>query len=131
MSSQFSPAEFLKEISPIISHTNTIIPSHSRLIPELIIVASPDKPFATTDKGTVRKGETLKLYEKEVENAYRTLENGVDHSRTIVEWPFKGEFTDVDAVREFVKDVIRTVLRDKLGTLVEPSDNDDIFEHGQ
>jgi hypothetical protein len=110
---------FLAEIQPTIAHANTILPKHSRLVPELILVAPPDRPFATTDKGTIKKKETLDKFEREIESAYDKLEDGSGD-----EWTFEGSVEEEGDLRRFVRSAVRSVLGE------EVPDAADLFEHG-
>ncbi|OCH87211.1 acetyl-CoA synthetase-like protein [Obba rivulosa] len=72
----WSPEKFLEAVWPTVVHANTVIPKHSRLVKELVLVADPNKKFVLSDKATVRRQETLRLYELEIEQAYDRLEQG-------------------------------------------------------
>ncbi|EMD36322.1 hypothetical protein CERSUDRAFT_74328 [Gelatoporia subvermispora B] len=61
---------------PVVKSANDALPPHSRIVKELVIVASASKPFALSDKGSVREFQTLRLYEQEIENTYASLESG-------------------------------------------------------
>jgi hypothetical protein len=63
-------SELLTQIQPSIDYAHEILLQHFRLLPELITVATPDRPVATTDKGTVKSKETLERFEQEIESAY-------------------------------------------------------------
>ncbi|KAF8508271.1 male sterility protein-domain-containing protein, partial [Gautieria morchelliformis] len=115
-----SASDFLSQIQPTIEHTNTIIPKHSRLVRELIIVAPSDKPFALSDKSTVRKKETLDRFQVEIEAAYKILDEGGNGE----DWAFEGSVTDEKDLKRFVRSAINQVL----GRGV--ADDEDLFEHG-
>lgn len=118
-SSQSIP-EFLSQIQPTINHANSILPRYSRLVPELIIVASQDKPFAITDKGTVKAKETLEKYENEISRCYTMLENGRGRA-----WTFDGSVTSSHDIRNFLRNVVKGLL-DK-----DVTDTADLFEQGK
>ncbi|KAF8512516.1 hypothetical protein JB92DRAFT_3096781 [Gautieria morchelliformis] len=115
-----SASDFLSQVQPTIEHANTIIPKHSRLVRELIIVAPSDKPFALTDKSTVKKKETLDRFQEEIVAAYMILDEGGGGE----DWAFEGSVTDEKDLRRFVRSAIYQVL----GAGV--ADDDDLFEHG-
>ncbi|KAF8492941.1 male sterility protein-domain-containing protein [Gautieria morchelliformis] len=115
-----SASDFLSQIQPTIEHTNTIIPKHSRLVRELIIVAPSDKPFALTDKSTVRKKETLDRFQVEIEAAYKILDEGGNGD----DWAFEGSVTDENDLKKFVRSAINQVLGEGV------ADDEDLFEHG-
>jgi hypothetical protein len=116
-----SSLDFLSQIQPTIERTNTIIPKHSRLVRELILVTPPDKLFATTDKGTVRKKETLDRFQLEIEVAYEILEEGGNGE----DWAFEGSVSDEKDVKRFVRSAICQVLGEDV------PDDEDLFEHGK
>lgn len=66
--------EFLNKIWPTVVHANEIVPKHSRLLREMVLVRSDVKPIVLTDKGSVKTNETLRLYSSEIEEAYSRLE---------------------------------------------------------
>lgn len=55
---------------------NAVGPKEATLFREYIWFAKPDKPFARTDKNTVKRRETLILYEEEIRDSYRQIEEG-------------------------------------------------------
>src|ERR1700749_3149283 len=69
-----SGREFAKEIWPTIEHMNQIVPGHSRVVKELVLVEDPQIPFVATDKGTIKVNATLALYADQIERAYQDLE---------------------------------------------------------
>ena len=115
-----SASEFLVQIQPTIDNANTILPQHSRLVPELVIVASRDKPFATTDKGTIKTKETLDKYTAEIEKCYETLEGGGDGGA----WEFEGNVSSEENLRQFLRTAVEGVLSRDV------PDAGDLFEYG-
>ena len=69
--------DYLNEIWPTVEHMNTMVPNHSRVVKELVLVEDPQIPFATTDKGTVKETITLGLYANVIDKAYEGLEEQV------------------------------------------------------
>lgn len=56
-------------------HTaNAIGSKQARLFREYIWFAKPGKPFVRTDKNTVKRRDTIVLYEKEIEQFYKSME---------------------------------------------------------
>lgn len=53
---------------------NSIAPKEAAIFREYIWFAKPEKPFARTDKNTVKRRETLILYEEEIRDWYRHIE---------------------------------------------------------
>ncbi|KIJ54518.1 hypothetical protein M422DRAFT_63832 [Sphaerobolus stellatus SS14] len=121
--------EFLNEIQETITYVNTIIPKHSRLVPELIIFASPNKPFHVTDKGTVRRVQTLDLYKDEIAKAYGTLETGFETDGVgAAEWRFEGDANSTEDIRTYIRETILNVMGEKAPSNL--SDSRDLFEYG-
>lgn len=112
------PRSFIDEIWPTIVAMNKEVPMHSRLVRELVLVANPGRPFALTDKGTVRGKITLALYEKEIEDAYSHLEDS-----TSSKWELPVTF-DVESIQTFLV----TVIEEVLGR--EVNNSDDLFAQG-
>jgi Phosphopantetheine attachment site. len=56
-------------------HTaNTVGSKQARLFREYIWFAKPGKPFVRTDKNTVKRRDTVVLYEEEIEQFYKSME---------------------------------------------------------
>lgn len=113
---------------------NAFAPQHSRLFKEagsfslgtstysprlqMILVASPTKPFTYTGKGTARRPAIIAAYEDEIKALYSAAEASASaaaqapKSRTIQE------------IQSFVRQVVSSVL----GQVVQ--DDADIFQHG-
>ncbi|KIK43137.1 putative alpha-aminoadipate reductase [Suillus luteus UH-Slu-Lm8-n1] len=70
-------ADFATSLQSTVQHMNSIIPKHSRVVQALVVFGNLTKPFALTDKGTIRRHETLALYSEEIQEAYAALESGV------------------------------------------------------
>ena len=68
--------ETIEELWRRIEKLNEDTPRHSTLLRQLILIASPEKPFIMVDKGTVARAATFKLYELEIEKAYQALSQG-------------------------------------------------------
>jgi hypothetical protein len=114
-------SDFLSKIQPAIQHANSILPKHSRLVSELIIVAPPNKLFATTDKGTIKTKETLDKFEEEIESGYAALEDGGAGE----EWAFEGSVANYSDLKRFVRSAVEGILGH------EVPDSGDVFEHGE
>jgi hypothetical protein len=114
-----SPSAFVDAIWPTIEHLNTIVPNHSRIIRQMIIVADVGKkPFLQSDKGTIKTKDTLLLYKDEIDAAYEALEAESDvEAVKDVETP--------EQIEDYVKEVIRNIAKRPIG------DDDDFFESGK
>jgi len=111
--------DFLNEIWPTIERMNQVVPKHSRVIKELVLIEDSHLPFALTDKGTVREKITLDSYADRIERAYNELENS---HREEVAYPTSFGKLDISA---FLQDVLHTLLSDTVLT-----SEADLFEYG-
>ncbi|KIK53523.1 hypothetical protein GYMLUDRAFT_265017 [Collybiopsis luxurians FD-317 M1] len=66
--------EFVSSIWTTIQKVNSILPKYAKLLRGMIIIAKDNKPFLLTDKGSVKRTETLELYSQEIDHAYQALE---------------------------------------------------------
>ena len=120
VSSTISSNAFFDEIWPTIELMNNIIPAHSRVVKELVLIEDEQLPFSLTDKGTVREKITVKMYEDQIENAYRNLE-AVENDRVASLSGYGKE-----DITLFLKDVLQDLLPDG-----EFTDQADLFEYGE
>jgi acyl-coenzyme A synthetase/AMP-(fatty) acid ligase len=66
--------EFRNLIWPTVERLNAFAPQHSRLLKEMIVVASPSKPFIYTAKMSARRQAILKGYDNEINAMYDVVE---------------------------------------------------------
>ncbi|KDQ07667.1 hypothetical protein BOTBODRAFT_166803 [Botryobasidium botryosum FD-172 SS1] len=111
-------SSFRNAIWESVEGANTVAPSHSRIFKEMILVTSPSKPMAYTDKGSLKKQISINLYSAEIEALYVAVE---DSSQTDIEPPASWAYTDTLI---FVRKVVNKVLGHVL------QDDDDIFQSG-
>lgn len=97
---------------------NDYAPQHSRLFKEMILVASPNKPFSWTAKGTPRRGAIIGEYEAEIDACYEEVER----SATVDTPELKN--LDSDSVRDFIRQVVAGVMNKQI------ADDVDIFQSG-
>jgi hypothetical protein len=114
-----SHQEFINEIWPTIEEMNKVIPSHSRVVKELVLLEDALLPFSTTDKGTVREGPTLQDYEQQIEKAYLDAET----MQQDVKLPTRFEQSDIMA---YLQESVRSLLPETTLT-----DDADLFENGK
>ncbi|KAF8589651.1 acetyl-CoA synthetase-like protein [Ramaria rubella] len=107
-------------IQDTVAKVNDIVPKHSRLIPQMILVEKSSKLFVKTDKGTVRSKETLALYETEIAAAYSSLGLGSQAQATLPAPVIASEVR----IRNAVRDIIQKVCGREMG------DKTDIFDAG-
>jgi len=118
-SGDFEPETFCDAIWATVEKVNNVVPKHSRLIRQMVLVENPSKPFVKTDKGTVRTRETLALYEHEISAAHSTLEGGAESSLSLT--------GSLDFTR--IKSIIRTIVEKVCGRAV--GEETDIFNLGR
>lgn len=70
--------QILDALWPSIQKANETAPTHAKLQRNFVVVASPDKPLLTTSKGTVRRGPSLELYARELDEAYARADTAAD-----------------------------------------------------
>jgi hypothetical protein len=92
--------------------------SLSEIIVQMIIVASPSKPFSYTAKMTARRQAILKDYDEEINALYSSVEQT---SQINVSFPVAWTLPQS---LDYVKHIIHTVMRQ------EVADRVDIFQHG-
>ncbi|EKM51191.1 uncharacterized protein PHACADRAFT_263199 [Phanerochaete carnosa HHB-10118-sp] len=110
--------EFRNVIWPTVERMNDYAPQHSRLFKEMIMVASPQKPFTYTAKNTARRAAIVNEYAEEIEALYAAAdEASEDDLVPPSSWAY-------EPAKEFVRAVVTRVLEHGVG------DNDDIFQHG-
>ncbi|PGH23913.1 hypothetical protein AJ80_01975 [Polytolypa hystricis UAMH7299] len=108
-------SEFRNAIWIYVENANKIAPTHSRIFKEMILIASPEKPFHYTPKGSVSRHRTLELYESEIEAIYGALE---EVSTSNVKLPTS--WTEQNA-SSYVKAIVVEVMRSEGPDI---SDND-------
>ncbi|OBZ65571.1 Polyketide synthase HetM [Grifola frondosa] len=111
-------AEFRMKIWPSVERMNECAPGHSRLLKEMILVASPSKPFSYTAKGTPRRGMIVGAYKEEIEALYDSMDLS---SQSDI--PIPSSWIG-DEPLKFVRSVIERAMRADL------QDDQDIFQHG-
>ncbi|KAG2125486.1 hypothetical protein DEU56DRAFT_568857 [Suillus clintonianus] len=115
--SSLDDADFAASLQSTVQHMNSIIPKHSRVVQTLVILGNTQKPFVLTDKGTIRRYETLALYSKEIQEAYAALESGFP----LRPLPLKD---DHKGILMYIKAIAACVLG------VEVAVEDDLFSRG-
>ncbi|EIN04867.1 acetyl-CoA synthetase-like protein [Punctularia strigosozonata HHB-11173 SS5] len=111
-------ADFRNKIWPSVERMNRFAPQHSRIFKEMILVASPKKPFIYSAKATARRQGVLAEYEDEIDLAYAALEES-----TQLEIQAPASWSD-DAAELFLRSLVKNMLKREI------SDEDDLFEHG-
>ncbi|OKL59056.1 hypothetical protein UA08_05968 [Talaromyces atroroseus] len=66
--------EILRAIEPTVEKVNILAPGHAKLSRDLLLIATPEKPFQYASKSTVRRKPTLELYQAEIDNLYDLID---------------------------------------------------------
>jgi thioester reductase-like protein len=115
-------SEFRNAIWRFVEDANRIAPTHSRIFKETILIASSQKPFHYTPKGSVSRERTLAIYDREIEELYAVLEDvSTSNVKTPVSW------TEQNA-SSYVKAVVAEVMG--LDRPDGPDDSEDLFIQG-
>ncbi|TIB02509.1 hypothetical protein E3P96_02139 [Wallemia ichthyophaga] len=86
-----SHSRFVESIWMDIERANKMAPQHSRILPNYVLVADPNRPFPLTPKGSVKRAATLEqyagdidaLYERESGDTNENKEGNVETTATI------------------------------------------------
>ncbi|KAL5513471.1 hypothetical protein ACEPAH_3870 [Sanghuangporus vaninii] len=111
-------AKFRQTIWPTVERTNDFAPQHSRIFKEMILVASPSKPFTYTAKNTARRQVIIEDYAEEIDAIYAAVEESTQANIPLPpSWSFKHAL-------EFTRKTVQGVLKSSIG------DDADLFRHG-
>ncbi|PYI07705.1 NRPS-like enzyme [Aspergillus sclerotiicarbonarius CBS 121057] len=81
----WTPESLRIPLQPLVEQANALLPAHGKIHPSHITLASPDRPFALSPKGSVRRRETAQLYEDILNQLYTlgtapaTANEGIGH----------------------------------------------------
>ncbi|EKM75963.1 hypothetical protein AGABI1DRAFT_116054 [Agaricus bisporus var. burnettii JB137-S8] len=92
---QFESPETAQEFRDLtwalVERANSVAPLYYRILNEMILFTSQDKPLPRTLKGTVMRKLALKLYEEEIDSVYREISLSDNNYRTALEcWEAPG-----------------------------------------
>lgn len=108
----------IEEVWPAVSSVNEETVAHGRIARQFIMVATADKPFPRSGKGSVQRGIATKLFEPEINALYERAE--------------AASFDDLGPLDasspEALEQSILTLFRDRLGAKLEP--DSDFFSAG-
>ncbi|KAL4755963.1 transferase family protein [Aspergillus foveolatus] len=111
--------ELLDSIWETVKKTNSMSRNKGQLLRDFVTFAEPDKPFFRTDKGTVKRPATLKLYADYIERFYSSRSEDLDHTLSF----------NVSS-ESSVQDHIRKVLAFSLPEVQDASIDADLFALG-
>ncbi|KAI0327462.1 NAD(P)-binding protein, partial [Cubamyces sp. BRFM 1775] len=109
---------FRNMIWPSVQRANDYAPQHSKIFKEMILIASPSKPFQHNVKGLLRRKFIISDYESEIDALYHAVENSATSD---VEPP-----TSWDDRSTLV--FVREIVQNTLGRFIP--DDADIFRSG-
>ncbi|KAF8579177.1 acetyl-CoA synthetase-like protein [Ramaria rubella] len=92
--------------------------TYRNLIWNMIVVASPSKPFDLTAKGTPRRSFIIAAYEQEIEKTYIAAQGS---SQSDIVPPSRW---DADSILSYIRNVVSNVMHEQI------EDETDIFQHG-
>ncbi|KIJ49855.1 hypothetical protein M422DRAFT_246221 [Sphaerobolus stellatus SS14] len=104
--------KFRNLIWPNIEEANDYAPAHSRIFKEMILVASPSKPFTYTAKNTARRGAIIKDYADEIEEIYKAVDESTQTSIPIPTSTTENGGWSLEDTREFVHNVVHEIMKD-------------------
>ncbi|KAF7348966.1 NRPS-like enzyme [Mycena venus] len=110
---------FRDAIWPTVEQANATAPSHSRLFRDMIVLATPSRPFQLTTKGTLRRHAILEDYAQEIDAAYVASDRPAAPAGPQVH----GKLS-VNDVLEIVRGQVHTYVRPSI------SDNENLFDAG-
>lgn len=120
ISSEEVAARLLDSIWSYIERANESCPAHGKIMKGMAIFTKPEKPMMRAGKGTVQRGNTIRLYEKEINALYEA------HATTIQGVsPNEIKFDDLSTLRLS----LRTFLSTEIG-LGKIKEEDDVFAAG-
>lgn len=100
---------------------NASAPAYAQIYKEYIMFSDPAKPFAYTDKGTVKRRATLAGYTQEIEDFYEQRENeSIAHVTSTI------DTSSLEAVTQGIHDILSALLP----SLKTASVDEDIFNTG-
>ncbi len=113
---------FVSSIWSLIIDTNTRTDGDAQIsAPAAVVIVAPEKPLPRSDKGSIMRKEVYKIYEEEISQVYRDLEDSAMDQSVIS--------LNIDNLEQELKDLVQNGLSWK----VEPGSwgcHDDFFELG-
>lgn len=109
----------IRRLSAVIDRANEEALAHGRLSKELIVVASPDKPFRRSGKGTVQRRATVKAYRDELNAMFKAADG---QGQTLTNGSLEAAVDDVE--------VLLPSLVRRVGSWDHLDDDQDLFTLG-
>ncbi|GBE84591.1 acetyl-CoA synthetase-like protein [Sparassis crispa] len=103
-----------------VEEANHAAPPFAKIFKETIIFTDPDRPFPRAAKGTVQRKQALTLYEAEIEQLYKTIEDSSDAHGIV-----PPSHWTVPVVQAWMVEHVS-----QLSGGIAPTPTTDLFEHG-
>ncbi|KAJ5427067.1 hypothetical protein N7465_002137 [Penicillium sp. CMV-2018d] len=113
---------FFDEIWSWVEKANAGCPAHAKVLHSMTMVATPEKPFKRSAKGSIMRKATYELYESEIAQLYKRQDESSIHGSDFIDGP-----TDLASIKSVLRSALRTCLA---SSSREYTDNDDIFVGG-
>lgn len=98
------PAVLIDQVWPTILEANDHAPGHAKIIREMVLVASPSKPFDRAGKGTVIRRSTGRKYKDELDQLHARDVFGNSQGFKLI------SSSDLDTVTNFVNEIIAVAI---------------------
>ncbi len=118
--SEYDKDTLLDDIWPTVQRANQDCPTHGRVMKHLIMFAVPEKPMVKTAKNTVKRKETLQLYQDEFDALYAAA----SCCSTSLE-PIAFDIDCAESLRNTLRHLISTNT-----TVADVTDTADLFQQG-
>ncbi|KAM5341912.1 hypothetical protein ACJ41O_014943 [Fusarium nematophilum] len=112
--------ELLDSIWETVKKANSMSRHRNQLLRDFVTFAQPDKPFFRTDKGTVKRAATLKLYADYIERFYGSRSDDLASSVVVA------DMSSTESIEGLVRDIVASCLPDAKEIAPEA----DLFELG-
>ncbi|KAL4938764.1 hypothetical protein BDV06DRAFT_231536 [Aspergillus oleicola] len=112
-------AAFVNEIWPVVERANQAVPNYGHITKGKIRLASPEKPFKTTPKGTTQRHAVNKDYKDEIEAIYSAAEEETDAQATLP------STVDKDNMTAYVRQLVCSLMERE-----DIKDDDDLYSAG-
>ncbi|KAL4804550.1 NRPS-like enzyme [Aspergillus unguis] len=112
-------ASFIASIWPLVQAANQTLPEYGQVMKHMIRLASPDKPFQLTPKGTTQRHAVNLAYAKEIDAIYAAQ----DEQQVQVKLPAG---TDYESLRGY----LQTIVASLTGQSQVLKDSDDLYALG-
>lgn len=135
MGASMSPLAMQRAVWPSIEAANKTAPSHSRIVPELVVMLPSSTRFASVDKGSFIRAKVLNAHDKDIAAAYKRYEDGnVEGSGSMGDAGPQKRTTvaSIEEALHLVRHVIHSVEAEHPSSKHYrlPNDDEDLFEYG-